>query len=261
MARKNQQRLRELIIYLSFVLLVTSSCVSTKKTSYFPQLANDTLSASNIAPQTYIQRNDLLSISITSKNPEASFVFNRPNEMGASSQNTITGGYLVNNDGYIQFPFFGTIKCIGLTKDQLKDKLTKELTDRALLIDPVVIIRFMNFRVTVLGEVGKPAVLPIANERISLLEALGLAGDITIYGRKDNVLLIREENGVKITRRINLNSSDFLTSDVYYLKSNDLVYVEANKNKVAAASKTAQIAPIVLGGLALLVVLADNLNN
>ena len=127
------------------------------------------------------------------------------------------------------------------------------------MIDPIVDIRYLNFEVTVLGEVGRPTVITVPSEKISLIKALGLAGDLTIYGRRDNVLLIREENGQRITRHIDLNSSDFLSSPYYYLQPNDVIYVEPNKTKVASSSRSQQVVPIVLSSLSIIVVVITSL--
>ena len=165
-------------------------------------------------------------------------------------------GYLVNNDGNIQFPILGTLKAEGLTKEQLKASITKKLVDRQLLTDPIVTIRLMNFRVTVLGEVRNPNVIQVPSEKISLLEAIGLAGDLTIYGKRENVLVIREENGQKVIKRINLNSSELLTSPYYYLKSDDVVYVEPNKSRVAS-SRSSDWVPVVISALSFAAIIVD----
>jgi polysaccharide export outer membrane protein len=164
---------------------------------------------------------------------------------------------LVNADGQIQLPIIGSIKAAGLTKSQLKDNITKLILDKKLLVDPIVNIRHLNFEVTVIGEVGNPSVITVPNEKISLLKALGLAGDITIYGRKDNVLLIREENGKKRVKHIDLNSKSFLSSPYYYLQPNDIVYVEANKNKVASVGRMTPYLPAILSGLSVIILVVD----
>ena len=128
------------------------------------------------------------------------------------------------------------------------------LVDQKLLVDPIVMVRQLNFKVSVLGEVGHPNVINVPSEKISLLEALGLAGDITIYGRKDNVMVIREENGIKKIKHLDLNSDELFTSQYYYLKSNDIVLVAANKNKVASVSRSNQVLPVVFSALSLIVI-------
>lgn len=240
-----------------------SSCVNTRKAIYFRDQSDGTIRATNILPQTVIQNNDILGIQVSSLNQDASSAFNVANRQDIaattlSGTRNEAGGYLVSKDGYITFPILGNIKAAGLTKDQLTDTLTRMLNDRKLLIDPIVAIRMMNFKVTVLGEVGKPAVLPVPSERISLLEALGMAGDITINGRRDNVLVIREEPGRRIIKRLDLNSSELFTSPYYYLQSNDIVYVEPNKAKVRSGSNTATWVSVILAALSFGIILVTN---
>ena len=249
---------------LLFVIICNASCVNTQKATYFNNARDASITAGlNDLPQVTIQKNDILSILINSLNPEASAIFNAANTSAVNYTTTgtfqSTGGYLVNTEGFIQLPILGNIKVLGLTKKQLKDQITEMLTQKKLLIDPLVSIRHLNFEVTVIGEVGKPSVITVPSEQLSLLKALGLAGDITIYGNKDNVLLIRESNGKRIVKRINLNSPDFLTSKYYYLQPNDVLYVEANKNRIASASRTRQNLPIILSSLSIVVIVLDRL--
>jgi polysaccharide export outer membrane protein len=245
------------------ILLASVSCTSTKKAVYFSDQKTGSF-ASPAIPKLVIQNNDLLSISVSSLNPEASAVFNQPNNAPANNNTTTTSsanGYLVDGQGNIQFPFLGSVKAAGLSKDELKDQLTKSLVEKKLLVDPIITIRFLNFKVTVLGEVAHPTVVTVPSERISLLEALGLAGDLTIYAQRDNVLVIRDEDGKKVTHRLNLNSTELFNSPYYYLKTNDVVYVEPNKSKVASTSRTNQWLPIVLSALSLGVIVVDRLTN
>jgi polysaccharide biosynthesis/export protein len=241
-------------------ILLMSSCVNTRKTTYFNDVNDETLiSPSELVP--VIHKSDILSISVSSLNPDASKLFNElntaqnttANPNGSSSQSV---GYLVNEDGNFNFPVLGSVKAEGLTVKQLNDYLTSSLINKKLLVEPIVTVRFLNFRVTILGEVGHPTVVNVPNERISILEALGLAGDITIYGKRDNVLLIREDHGQKIIKRINLNSQEVLTSPFYYLRSNDVVYVEANKDKIRSASNGRQLLPLAFSALAFLTTVA-----
>jgi polysaccharide biosynthesis/export protein len=244
------------------ILLAGVSCTSTKKAVYFSDQKNGSFEAPAI-PKLVIQNNDLLSISVSSLNPEASAVFNQPNNPPTGNNNTTTTtaatGYLVDGEGNVQFPFLGAVKAAGLSKDELKDKLTKSLVDKKLLVDPIITIRFLNFKVTVLGEVAHPNVITVPSERISLLEAIGLAGDLTIYAQRDNVLVIRDEDGKKITHRLNLNSTELFNSPYYYLKSNDVVYVEPNKSKVASTSRTNLWLPLVISALSLGIIVVDRI--
>ena len=242
-------------------LLLLTSCTDSKKVAYFNGIQDTTLKSAMSAAEPIIQKNDLLSIIVTSLNPEASALFNTPNEGRAAGENTITSGYLVNQDGNIQYPVLGSIHVGGLTKRQLTTFFIQQLVDKKLLIDPIVTIRFLNFRVTVLGEVARPGLITVPNEKVTILEALGLAGDLTIYAKRDNLLLIREqENGEKLIKRIDLSSSDILNSSFYYLKSNDVIYVEPNANKIASVSRSVQLMPIILSGISLLVVVLYQVN-
>ncbi len=253
------------ILFLFFCCQVLlSSCANTRKSTYFVNQSDTTLASKNEAPLTYIQPNDLLSIAVSSLNPAATAVFNTPNNSYVSSSsatgiNLQSPGYLVNTDGNIQFPIIGNLKVSGLTTNQLREQLTRSLIDRKLLVDPVVVVRQLNFKVSVLGEVARPTVINVPSEKISLLEALGLAGDITVFGRKDNVLVIREESGKKIIRHLNLNSNQLFNSPYYYLKSNDIVYVEANKAKAASGGQTVQVLPIVLSGLSFIAIIVSSI--
>ena len=245
-----------------FCLLTLVSCINTKKAVYFYNVPDTTFIQRGPNMETPIQKNDILGITISSLNAEASAIFNPPNNNNQRST-TVTGssaepgGYLVTDDGTIQLPVLGNIKAAGLSKKELKDNITNIILTKKLLIDPLVEIRFLNYEVTVLGEVAKPTVITVPSEKISLLKALGLAGDLTIYGKRDNVLLIREENGQKKTHRIDLNSSNFFTSPYYYLQPNDVIYVQPNKSKVASAGRTQQLLPIILSSLSIVVVVLD----
>ncbi|MCG2459680.1 polysaccharide biosynthesis/export family protein [Flavobacteriaceae bacterium F89] len=242
------------------VVLLLNSCGSTKESTYFYETPNIKFinNFENLEP--VLRPNDLLSISVSSVNPEATKIFNVSN-MSTGQSSTVSGttaqvsGYLVDQDGFIRFPVLGKIQAAGKSKKELREEITKELVDRKLLLDPIVDIRYLNFKVSVLGEVKNPSVLVIPDEKISLLEALGLAGDITIYGRRDNVVIIREEEyGVKKLTRLDLTSNEIFDSPYYYLKSNDIVYVEANKKKVASSSMTPQWFAVILSGLSLMVI-------
>jgi polysaccharide export outer membrane protein len=232
------------IMFFIAIVLFSVSCTSTKKIAYFENATDTTFQAMLNNVETPIQVNDILNISVTSASKVASEAFNT--EFQTAGTNDQFAGYLVNTDGNIQMPTIGSIAAAGLTKSQLKDKITTAILKTKILLDPIVTVRYLNFEVTVIGEVNRPAVINVPSERISLLKALGLAGDLTIYGKRDNILLIREEEGKKITRRININSKEFFGSPYYYLQPNDVVYVEPNKAKVASASRSQQTVPIIL---------------
>lgn len=250
-------------VFLSFqIILLNTACVNTKPSTYFNNGRDTTIYQRMNEGEALIQKKDILSISITSLNQEASIVFNTTNNFAINTSsvtgiNTQANGYLVDVNGFIQLPILGSIKADYLTKKQLKDNITDLIIEKKLLVDPIVNIRHLNYEVTIIGEVGKPSVITVPNEKISLIKALGLAGDITIYGKKNNVLLIRETDGIKEVKYINLNSKDFLTSKYYYLQPNDIIYVEANKNKVASVGRSNQLLPVILSSLSVVAIVAS----
>ena len=250
---------------LLIIFCCITSCVNTKKATYFNGMSDSVIHSAIASLEPVIQKNDLLSISITSMNADASKLFNTPNisTLQASTSvggNAIASGYLVDQDGDIKFPVLGRIKAAGFTKKALADAITKNLADSKQLYDPIVTIRYLNYKVTILGEVAHPTVVNVPDEKITLLEALGLAGDLTIYARKDNVMILRvAENGDKVVKYVNLNSNDLLTSPYFYLKSNDVVYVEPNKSRVASTSRANQLLPAIFAGLSLAVIALDRL--
>lgn len=255
-----------IMVFISITsLFFCGACNTSKKVAYFENVHDADFKSSLGVIEAPIQKNDILSINISSLNAEASAIFNPTTNAGnkesttSTGGNIQTGGYLVNSDGNIQLPILGNIQAAGLTKKQLRENITNMILQKKLLIDPIVDIRHLNFEVTVIGEVAHPTVITVPSERISLVKALGLAGDLTIYGKRENVLLIREQDGKKITRHINLNSADFLNSEYYYLQPNDVVYVEPNKTKVATASRSQQVVPIILSSLSVIVIVLDRL--
>lgn len=248
-------------VFVICTLLSVFSCTNTKNATYFYGTTDSKIKSSSVVPESVIQKNDILSITITSLNPEAYPTTTKEDVANHNANAQPLNTHLIDSDGYITLPLLGNIKAEGLSKTQLKEKIVSAFIEKDLLKDPVVTIRFVNFRVTVLGEVNKPAVVPVINEKISLLEAIGLAGDLTIFARRDNIMILREENDQKVIKRINLNSSELFTSPYYYLKSNDIVYVEPNKAKVASASRSTQWLPIVLSGLTLIAIITDRVVN
>ena len=250
---------------LLLLLPLLFSCGTARKVTYFNNVQDSIIRMQADALDPVLSKNDILSIAVTSLNPEASAMFNMPNLPGgttfASSNTSLgtTAGYLINEEGYIQFPVLGLIKAEGLSKKQLAQVIRKQLTDKKLLLDPIVGVRQLNFHVTVLGEVARPTVISVPNEKINIMEALGFAGDLTLYANRDNVLLIREENGNRIVKRIDLYSSSALASPYYYLHSGDIIYAEPNKTRVRSTSETRQILPIVMSGLSVMIIALDRL--
>ncbi len=254
---------RFLFIASLFGMVVFASCTTTNKIAYFQNAYDTTYKQMLGNVEAPLEANDFISISIISaKNADAASIFssmptNEKKTATAQAKNEQFIGYLISADGYIEIPNLGKIKAAGITKTQLKNNITKSILDSKLILEPMVDVRRLNFEVTILGEVGNPTVISVPSEKISLVKALGIAGDITIYGKRDNVLLIREEAGVRKTRHINLNSSDFLNSEFYYLMPNDVIYVEPNKAKVAVSGRSQQVLPLALSSLSILVFVLD----
>ncbi|MGB5941999.1 MAG: polysaccharide biosynthesis/export family protein [Leeuwenhoekiella sp.] len=254
--------IRSVILFGVFPFLL--SCGNTKDTIYF-RSADESSYASFIEKyDDVIQPNDLLSITVTDLNEEATAIFNNPNvSTGQIISNSgfpmPLSGYLVNNKGYITFPVLGDLKAWGKTKRDLAEEIETALISQKLLIEPIVQIRYLNFRVSVLGEVGKPSVLVVQNEKISVLEALGMAGDITIFGKRDDVLLIRESAGVKKLIHLDLTSEEIFSSPYYYLKTNDVLYIRPIRARIASTSVATQWLPIIISVLSLAIIAVDRL--
>jgi polysaccharide biosynthesis/export protein len=244
-------------IFLFFILPLIFSCTSTKKAIYFDIDKDSTTQIQYFQTDGAIQKNDLLSITVSSLSREASEIFNVPNTIAGSGNNAIPGGYLVNDDGNIQFPVLGNIKAIGLTKEQLQQNITNLIIEKKLLLDPIVSIRSLNYKVTVLGEVARPTVINVPSEKINLLEAIGFAGDLTLYANRSNVLIIREENNQRTFKLLNLNSNEVFSSPYFYLKPNDIVYVKPNKARVANTSNTRLWLPVVFSALSVAAIIFD----
>jgi len=225
-------------VILVGILVVLSSCASRKDVVYFQDTENfETIVDDN----TFVSKfkvDDLVSIHISSLNPEASAPFNlfRGSSEGGFRAEQID--YLVDQAGEIDFPVIGKVKIAGLSPDEVRLLLRDRLSD--YLKDPIINIRLRNFTVTVLGQVLKPGTYPVNGEQITILEALGFAGDLTLRGVRNNVLVIRDFNGTKVYTRVDLTSKDVTKSPVYYLTQNDVVYVEPNKSGIKETSLDAR---------------------
>jgi polysaccharide export outer membrane protein len=186
-----------------------------------------------------IRPDDILNIIIQVLDPQYNTILNQGNLTmssgtvtggAVSPQQAVVSGYLVSKDGYVHMPYIGNVYVKGLTTEQVRDTVISKIS--FYFKDPVVNVRFANFKVSVLGEVKNPSTFLIPNEKPTLMDALGLAGDLTIYGRRDNIMLIRENEGTKEITRLNLDSSRTITSRYFYLRPNDVIYVEASSSKV-----------------------------
>jgi polysaccharide export outer membrane protein len=221
------------------LIIVMSSCVSNKDIAYFQFDEIEQSKVSN-SFKTVFKPDDLLQITISSDDIEATKPFNLPAVSFSTATNSASGtpkqqSYLIDSNGEIDYPILGRLKLGGLSRDEalllLKNKLSPDYVK-----NPTINIRIANFKITVYGDVKKPGTFVISNERVSVLDAIGLAGDLNISGRRDNVMVIREENNQKVKYKVNLLSNKTLTSPVFYLQQNDVVYVEHNKARIQTAS-------------------------
>ncbi|RRJ89453.1 polysaccharide export protein [Paenimyroides tangerinum] len=252
------------IINLSLLLLVSLfifSCASKDKIIYYENAEKD-ISNSVQKVNTRIQPDDLLMIIVSALDPDLAIPFNltststvmRENQAGVGQQSQQL--YLVDGNGNIEFPVIGQINVLNKTKQDIIDELQSKIS--VYINNPIINVRIMNFKVTVQGEVNRPGVHTITSERLTVVEALSLSGDLTIYGNRNNILIFREENGKRISQRIDITKTDFINSPFYYLKQNDIVYVEPNKTRVNAsavgpnASIFISIASLVIGILTLI---------
>lgn len=227
-----------IFIALFVLLSLMSSCASKKDLVYF-QPDSTSLNTSYELNAPKLQPGDILTISITADDIRATEPFNQINvyQTGTpQNANPFMPTYSIDIDGNIDFPKIGKIKISNLTRTQAIEKVRKEVSK--FIVNPGVNMTIRNFRVTVLGEVVKPGSYLIDNDRITLLEALGLAGDLTINGVRNNVLVIREQNGIKEEFRIDLTKRNSLNSPVYYLAQNDVIYVEPNGARIQSSKYT-----------------------
>ena len=226
------------LIKLGFVLISIfffTSCVSKKNIVYFNTDTIDLEKVSN-SYQTIYKPDDLLQITISSVDIKSALRFNLPVVTFAAFTDDALGvpkqqDFLIDSKGYIEYPVLGRLKLGGLTRNQAEELFMSKLVPAYLQERPIINIRIRNFKVTVEGDVRNPGVFTIPYERITILDALGMAGDLNISGQRNNVLVVREEKGKKITYRVDLRSMKTFTSPVYYLQQNDLVYVEPNNAK------------------------------
>lgn len=222
------------LILSSLVVLIFSACNTSKKVTYLQDAVLDTPEKITSVQTITIEPKDMLSIVVSSADPEVSKIFNLPLaaiQAGTSrpQAQAYLSGYVVDNDGYIDFPVLGKIKASGLNRWQLQTQISQMLTDKQLLKDGIVTVDFMNFKVSIIGEVKSPGSYTIKGDKVSVLEAIAMAGDLTIFGERDKVSVIREENGQRNSYQLDLRSADIFNSPAYYLKQNDVIYVQPNE--------------------------------
>jgi len=246
------------------------SCKSYKNIAYFTDLKDSNYHTPQAVALTNfsdprIQPNDILQISVQTLDPQTAAISGASTSSTFSVQgssnlgNATVTGYLVDKAGFIELPLVGKIEVAGKTTSEARDLIRQKAA--IYYKDPVVNVRYANFNITVIGEVNRPAQYTIPNEKASILDAIGMAGDLTIYGKRENIMLIREEGGEKKVIRFNLNSSDVFQNPYFYLRQGDVVYVEPAKSK-AATTDMARVRnlTILTSITSLLVIVISRLN-
>ena len=243
------------IITLFVIIGLLSSCATKDDVVYFNGMnsADNSIGLDSYSPTYHID--DELVIIVNALDAEAARPFNKSSVSVSTDLLDARGReriqtYRVDPDGNVNFPVLGKIKIAGLNRTQATNMLQEKLTD--YIKDPIVDIETVNYRITVLGEVARPGTFTATNERITLVEAISLAGDLTIYGERENVLVIQDYDGKKTYTRVNLKSNDLFNSPVYYLSQNDVVYVEPNKTRAKNSAIGAQTG-VIISSLGLLI--------
>ena len=244
------------VLFVVFAVVMVS-CVDTKKFTYFNDLQslNGVDSTTNLQP-ILIQPGDILQVTVSTIDREISMLFNpitTINGAALNNTNSISQGYLVDRNGSIELPLIGKMTVKGRTTSETNDIIKAEL-DKTIK-NAFVATRLLNFRVSVIGDVARPGSFNIPNERVSLLDALSMAGDLNITANRNDVLLIREVEGKKRYVAINLNDSKMLSSPYFYLANNDVVYVKPGQNRLTSSTLGFQLLPTILGALSLITVI------
>jgi len=255
-------------LILGVFLILFSACSQKRNLVYFNDIQEDSAYQMAItnAHEPKIQVGDILSITVSSLDPTSNAMFNTgaivqgtnsqlSSSSAAGSTNLGKEGYLVGNDGNINFPVIGQINLTGLTLTNAHAKMREELVK--YVKEPIVNIRYLNFKVTVIGEVNKPSTFTVANDKINVLEALGQAGDMTAFGKRENVLIIRESEGKRDMVRLDLSNSQVFNSPFFYLQQNDIVYVEPDTMKEMQASRNPNTIPILMGVISVVTIIVS----
>ena len=254
----------KLSLGLVFFSLLIVSCGPTAELAYVHDAQRDSAFALKGQFSGGIQANDLLGIYVESETPESTIQFNQETNKIAIFNGTVMNpgssavtGYLVNHDGDIIFPVLGKIHVVGLTHNELAALIESRLVSEGHIIDPVVTVKLMNFKVCVLGDVVRPGQLVVAGERLTIFEALSMVGDLTIFGQRHNVTIIREENGLRTIGEIDLSSKTVFDSPYYYLHQNDVIYVEPNMRKKKHAERDPMILTYISSAVSIVSVLSS----
>ncbi|WP_295772266.1 polysaccharide biosynthesis/export family protein [uncultured Mucilaginibacter sp.] len=250
---KKLQTIKSLVILFA-VTAILSSCGSYKKVPYFQDLDRSQVTSEAITNMSSltIQPEDQISISVTSLNQDAANVFtNNGNLAGTDSQNPVYG-YTVDSKGEVTLPLLGVVKVSGKTSEELSKQLQQQLT--SFLSKPNVSVKIVNFKVAVLGDVARPNIYRSSTDRLTITEALSLAGDLNITAKRDDITLVREIDGKRTYIPIDLTSKNLFQSPYFYMKSNDLLFVQPGKLKLATVDTGYRNASLIISALTLVAI-------
>lgn len=224
------------ILYSLLAVMFIASCSTQKKVPYFQDLRNGGSVEVSLPQEITIKPGDKLSIHVNSKDEELVAPFNlRRSQQSMGSQTDLA--YTVDKDGNIEFPYLGSIRVEGMTRDDVAKHIKQELLDKKMVQDPTVIVDLSNLQISILGDVGKPGKYSIEKDKYTIIDAISEAGDLAITAKRDNIMVLRQENDEQKTYFVNLNdASQLFSSPVYYLQQNDIVYVEPNSKASGQSS-------------------------
>lgn len=262
--------LKRIVVFILFSF-INSSCSTNRNISYFNDVP-DSLKADglNVALSNYIdpkvKPNDILQISIQTLDPQNATVMGlaptptfATQPLASTTSQPDVSGYLVDKDGIIELPLVGKIVVKGMTTTEIREAIHQKVS--IYYKEPVVNVRYVNFEITVLGEVTRPAKYIVPNEKVNLLDALSMAGDLTVYAKRENVMVIRDENGQKKIVRFDLSSSNIFNSPYFYLRQGDIVYVEPGKSKLATTDAAkSRIYSLAISAASVLVIILTRIN-
>lgn len=265
--RSFSQSYAHVLRFLSYVSLFfitltgLTNCTTSKKIIYFQNLDDAELKPLNTAYEAVIKKDDRLTIVVSGPDKMVcapyNLTLNEMNSTGSLSSNgnpeNVTLGYLVDSEGNIDFPILGKIHVEGMTRNELVNYLTQEIGKD--IKEPIVYVSFRNYKITILGEVKNPGTYTIESEKINILQALGYAGDLNLTAQRENILLLREVDGVLTHHRIDLKDKEILQSPYFYLQQNDVIYVLPSATRVATATTAVSIWSVVLSSITTIIAL------
>lgn len=227
------------VIFYSLMLILLASCSNSKRVAYFRDVPDDTLGKVKVMTalpfvESKIQPNDLLIVSLQTIDPQATEALNKNNNSKSESGSSSAPTYTVDKEGYVEMPIVGRVLVANHTTSEARDIIREKA--KRYFVEPIVNVTYANFFITIIGDITRPGRLMIPNEKISIIDAIGLASDLSITAQRKNIMLIREESGQRVFARYDINSTEIFNSPYYYLHSGDILYIEPINAKKRAAT-------------------------